>query len=61
MKREYRGVILLALVLLLHIAVTQQVVNAFYFENYRKAVMFAAINVALFPLAYWIYRKERDV
>lgn len=61
MKRERRGILLLCLVLLFNIAVTQQVVNEFYFEHYRNAVIYAVINLALFPLAVWIYRKERNV
>jgi len=61
MKRSYRGVILLSLVLLLSLGCTQQVVNTFFYEKYVQTVVFAGLNIALFPVAYWIYRKERDV
>lgn len=61
MKREYRGIILLCLLLLLNIVVTQQVVNQYYFEHYRNVVIYALINIALFPIALWIYRREKDV
>jgi hypothetical protein len=61
MKRSYRGVIWLSLVLLLNIACTQQTVNAFFYEKYERVVLFAALNIVLFPIALWIYRRERDV
>ncbi|GIP24445.1 MULTISPECIES: hypothetical protein [Paenibacillus] len=61
MKRSYRGVILLCFVLLLNIICTQQVVNAFFYEKYERVLWFAAANIILFPIALWIYRRERDV
>ncbi|MWC29893.1 hypothetical protein [Paenibacillus sp. MMS18-CY102] len=61
MKRSYRGVIYLSFVLLANIVFTQQVVNAFFYEQYEKVLLFAGLNVILFPLAIWIYRRERNV
>lgn len=61
MKRSYRGVILLSIVLFLNIACTQQTVNAFFYEKYASVILFASLNVVLFPVAIWIYRRERDV
>ncbi|MFB9324873.1 hypothetical protein ACFFSY_02815 [Paenibacillus aurantiacus] len=60
MKRSYRGVIYLSLVLLLCIVCTQQVVNAFFYERYALTLLFAGLNVVLFPVALWLYRRERD-
>ncbi|MCZ8518189.1 MULTISPECIES: hypothetical protein [Paenibacillus] len=60
MKRSWLGVILLSLVLLLSIVCTQQVVNAFFYEKYTKVLLFSGLNVILFPLSLWIYRRERD-
>ncbi|WP_284641052.1 hypothetical protein [Paenibacillus silviterrae] len=60
MKRSYRGVILLCIVLLLNIVFTQQAVNAYFYEKYVTVLVFAALNVLTFPLALWIYRRERD-
>ncbi|HUC91678.1 MAG TPA: hypothetical protein VMS09_06540 [Paenibacillus sp.] len=60
MKRSWRGVIYLCIVLFLSIVVTQTVVNAFFYEKYGLVVTLALINVLLFPVALWIYRRERD-
>jgi hypothetical protein len=60
MKRSYRGVIYLSLVLFLSIACTQQTVNAFFYDKYNIVLIYAALNILLFPLAIWIYRRERD-
>lgn len=61
MKRSYVGVILLCVVLFMNIVCTQKAVNAYYFEHYRSVILYACCNVILFPLAVWIYRRERDV
>lgn len=61
MKRERRGIILLSLVLFANLVVTQQVVNEFFFQHYRNVLIYAVINLALFPLAIWIYRKQRNI
>lgn len=58
MKRSYRGVILLSVVLLFNIICTQYVVNHYYYQNYKLVIGFAALNVILFPIALFIYRKE---
>jgi len=61
MKRSYVGVVLLCAVLFLNILFTQKAVNAYYFEHYRSVLIYAICNAALFPLAFMIYRRERDV
>ncbi|GAA8911779.1 hypothetical protein [Paenibacillus ehimensis] len=58
MKRSYRGVILLSIVLLLNIIFTQYTINHYYYENYKLVILFAALNVILFPMALFIYKKE---
>ncbi|KQO17282.1 hypothetical protein [Paenibacillus sp. Leaf72] len=58
MKRSYRGVILLSVVLFLNIVCTQNVVNHYFHEKYELVLVFALLNVLLFPLALWIYKKE---
>ncbi|PZD95582.1 hypothetical protein DNH61_13730 [Paenibacillus sambharensis] len=60
MKRSWRGVIYLALVLFLSIIVTQQTVNAYFYERYQLVLVLCVINILIFPLALLIYRKERD-
>ncbi|MNH72507.1 hypothetical protein D3C87_454440 [compost metagenome] len=61
MKRSYRGVILLCFVLLLNIICTQQAVNSYFYDRYERVVIFAVLNIVLFPIALWIYFRERDV
>lgn len=51
----------MSLVLLLNIVCTQQVVNAYFYEQYAKVLVFAGLNLVLFPIAVWIYRRERNV
>jgi hypothetical protein len=60
MKRSYAGVILLCLVLLVNIVFTQQVVNNYFYERYAQVILFASLNVLVFPVAFLIYKKERD-
>ena len=60
MKRSWRGVILLSVIVFLNIVCTQMTVNAFFYEKYRMVLVYAALNVLLFPVAVWIYRKDRD-
>jgi membrane protease YdiL (CAAX protease family) len=61
MKRSWRGVILMCLVLFLNIVFTQKAIHQYYFEHYTATLVFAALNVVLFPIAFWIYRFERKV
>ncbi|WP_438445244.1 hypothetical protein [Gorillibacterium sp. sgz5001074] len=58
MKRSWRGVILLSCVLFLNIVCTQLTVNNFFYERYENVLVFAAANLLLFPVAWWIYKKE---
>ncbi|GAA0324722.1 hypothetical protein GCM10008967_14140 [Bacillus carboniphilus] len=60
MKRSYRGVLLLLIVLMLNIIITQKAVFHFYYENYSTTIFLATLNVILFPLALWIYKKEKN-
>lgn len=61
MKRSWRGVILLSIVLFLNIYFTQKAVHQFFFENYSATVVYSALNVLLFPVALIIYKKEKEV
>lgn len=58
MKRSYRGVILLSIVLFLNIVCTQYTINHYYYEKYELSILFALLNVILFPIALFIYKKE---
>jgi hypothetical protein len=56
---SYRGVLLLCGVLLMNIIFTQEAVHYYYFEAYEKTILFAILNVILFPIAIFIYKKEK--
>ena len=60
MKRSWWGVILLCFVLLCNIVFTQQVVNNFFYERYEQVLLFAGLNLLMFPVAILIYRRERN-
>lgn len=61
MKRSYVGVILLCIVLFLNIIFTQKAVNAYFFDRFSSVIVYAVLNILLFPVALYIYRRERDV
>lgn len=58
MKRSWRGVIFLSIILFLNIVITQLTVNNYFYQKYTHVVLLAAANLILFPAAIWIYRKE---
>lgn len=57
MKRSYRAVVGLSIVLLLNIICTQYAVNTYYYEKYEQTILFAVLNILLFPVAVLIYKK----
>jgi hypothetical protein len=61
MKRSYRSVALLLVVLMLNIIFTQFMVHQYFYENYTNTVIAAIINVLLFPAAFLIYKKGVNV
>ncbi|WP_166237779.1 hypothetical protein [Paenibacillus turpanensis] len=61
MKRSWRGVLLMCGVLFLNIVFTQKAVHQFYYERYEQTILYAVLNLAVFPLALWIYYREKKV
>ncbi|MCL6571273.1 MAG: hypothetical protein K6T88_06245 [Bacillus sp. (in: Bacteria)] len=61
MKRSYRSVALLLVVLMLNIIFTQYMVHQYFYENYTNTIIAAIINVLLFPAAFLIYKKGVNV
>jgi len=61
MKRSYRGVLSLCLILFFNIVITQATVHQYYFENYGITLLLAGLNVVLFPIAIWIYKRHKNV
>ncbi|WP_139488562.1 hypothetical protein [Brevibacillus dissolubilis] len=60
MKRSYVGVLLLCLVVLMNIIFTQYAVNFFYAQKYINVILLSLGNVGLFPIAWLIYKKEKN-
>ena len=58
MKRRYVSVAILCAVLMLNIIFTQYMVHQYYYENYTNTLIFAALNVILFPIAICVYIKK---
>ncbi|MBS4179255.1 hypothetical protein [Lederbergia citrea] len=58
MKRNYLFFAILCIILFLNIVFTQYVVHQYYFENYLNVLIFCALNIALFPIALFIYKKD---
>lgn len=58
MKRSWRGIGLLGFLLLGNIVFTQQTVNHYYYEKYEMTIVYAILNILIFPLSYLIYEKE---
>jgi hypothetical protein len=52
---------LLSVVLFLNIICTQYTVNFYFYEKYAWTVVFASLNIILFPIAVYIYKKEVKV
>lgn len=57
MKRRYLGVIILAGILMMNIVFTQYMVHQYYYENYENVLIFGGLNIVLFPLAVFAYKK----
>ncbi|MBT2689300.1 hypothetical protein J7I93_13995 [Bacillus sp. ISL-47] len=57
MKRSYIGVIILAAILMMNIVFTQYMVHQYYYENYVNVLIFGGLNIVLFPLAVFAYKK----
>ncbi|PWW28466.1 hypothetical protein DFO73_106282 [Cytobacillus oceanisediminis] len=57
MKRSYIGVIVLAAILMMNIVFTQYMVHQYYYENYVNVLIFGGLNIVLFPLAVFAYKK----
>ncbi|WP_010677875.1 hypothetical protein [Bacillus timonensis] len=57
MKRSYRGVLILSVILLLNIIFTQKMVHQYFYENYVNTLIFCGLNIVLFPVAWIFYKK----
>ncbi|KAB2333473.1 hypothetical protein F7732_05095 [Bacillus mesophilum] len=59
MKRSYIGVLLLSAVLFLNIIFTQYMVHQYFYENYVNTLIFCGLNIVMFPIAFFLYKKTK--
>lgn len=59
MKPSKANFFILCAVLLLNIVCTHFMVQQYFFENYANSLIFVALNIALFPFALYIYKRDR--
>jgi hypothetical protein len=59
MKRNYISVAILCGILMLNIVFTQYMVHQYFYENYVNTLIFMGLNIALFPIAIYVYKRDR--
>lgn len=59
MKFKFIGVALLCAFLMMNIVFTQFMVHQFYYENYVNVLIFGGLNIVVFPLALFTYKKRK--
>ena len=59
MKRNYGSFAVLCVILLLNIVFTQFVVHQYYYENYINTLIYCGLNILLFPIALYVYKKDK--
>ncbi|WP_428910607.1 hypothetical protein [Niallia sp. Krafla_26] len=61
MKLRVAGVVILCAILMLNIIFTQYMVHQYYYENYVNTLIFGGLNILLFPVSIYVYKKTKDV
>lgn len=59
MIRKHIYLILLAGILFLNIIFAKYIVHQFFYENYVNTLIFVGLNILLFPIALYIYRRDK--
>jgi uncharacterized membrane protein len=57
MKRK--GILLMCLVLFLQIIFTQKAIHQYFYQEYWNTILFAGLNVVMFPVAGFIYKRDK--
>jgi hypothetical protein len=60
MKFKYIGVVLLCAFFMMNIVFTQFMVHQYYYENYVNVLIFGGLNIVVFPLALFTYKKTKN-
>lgn len=59
MKLKFISVGILCGILLLNIVFTQKMVHQYFYENYVNTLIFMGLNIVLFPIAWFVYKRDR--
>jgi uncharacterized membrane protein len=59
MKRNNVSVAILCGILMLNIVFTQFMVHQYFYENYSSTLIFMGLNIFLFPIAWFVYKRDR--
>jgi hypothetical protein len=46
---------------MLNIIFTHRTIQHYYYENYEQSLIYVLLNLVMFPIALFIYKKERVV
>jgi len=57
---KHKYLLLLVLVLFLNIIFAKYIVHQFFYQNYVNTLIFVSLNLILFPIAIFIYKKDRQ-
>jgi hypothetical protein len=60
MKRNYVSVLILCAILMLNIVFTQFMVHQYFYQNYTNTLVYGALNILLFPVAIYVYKKDKS-
>jgi hypothetical protein len=59
MKLKSFSVAILCGILLLNIVFTQKMVHQYFYENYVNTLIFMGLNIILFPIAWFVYKRDQ--
>ncbi|AMM92807.1 hypothetical protein UP17_09940 [Peribacillus simplex] len=60
MRLKFIGVALLCAFFMMNIVFTQFMVHQYYYENYVNVLIFVGLNIVVFPLALFTYKKTKN-
>lgn len=60
MVKKHIYLIALTLILFLNIIFAKYIVHQYFYQNYGNTLIFVGLNLALFPLAILMYKKDKE-
>lgn len=59
MIKRHLHLIILTVILFLNITFAKYIVHQFYNQNYVHTLLFVGLNILLFPIAFFIYKRGK--